>query len=124
MTPAEQWIQEGAEIGKKQGYRQGLLEGMNWILRFRFGTDAATLMPMLQTIQEPETLKKIEQALEQAQQLAEIKALIEQYRVIPPKQDEYAILDELIGICETGRSDASLHHDAILYGKSETENIR
>lgn len=83
MTLAEQWINEGTEIGKKQGYRQGLLEGMNWILRFRFGTDAATLMPMLQTIQDPETLKKIEQGFEQAQQLAEIKALIEQYRAVP-----------------------------------------
>ncbi|GAK54364.1 transposase YhgA-like protein [Candidatus Moduliflexus flocculans] len=98
MTLAEQWIQEGfekgfekgvqyaekqAEIGKKQGYCQGLLEGMNLVLRFRFGSDAATLMPVLQTIQDPETLKKIEQGFEQAQHLAEIKALIEQYRAVP-----------------------------------------
>ncbi len=98
MTLAEQWIQEGyekgyekgiqyaekqAEIGKKQAYRQGLLEGMNGILRVKFGNDAAGVMPMLQTIQDPDMLKKIEQSFEQAQQLAEIKALIEQHCSVP-----------------------------------------
>ncbi len=39
------------------------------------------------------------------------------------KQDEYAIIDELIGICETGCFDVSFHHDAIIYRKPEVENI-
>jgi len=29
----------------------------------------------------------------------------------------YAALDQLIGLCETGRADASLKHDEIIYSK-------
>ena len=94
MTLAEEWLNEGYEKGlkhaqkqaegmKKQAYCQGLLEGMQWLLRFKFGNDAVKLMPMLQTIQEPEILKKIEQGCEQSQQLVDLKALIEQYLSVP-----------------------------------------
>lgn len=34
--------------------------------------------------------------------------------------EEYAALDSLIGLCETGRTDASTQHDAIIYAKKET----
>ena len=90
MTLAEEWLNEGYEKGlkqaegmKKQAYCQGLSEGMQWLLRFKFGNDAVKLMPMLQTIQEPEILKKIEQGCEQSQQLVDLKALIEQYLSVP-----------------------------------------
>lgn len=33
------------------------------------------------------------------------------------KEEEiYAPLDEMIGMCESGRSDASVNHDKIIYG--------
>lgn len=31
------------------------------------------------------------------------------------EHDEYAVLDDLIGRCETERTDASIRHDAIIY---------
>jgi hypothetical protein len=53
-----------------------------------------------------ETLLKIEQD----------KILIEVEIVAPNRLEEgYAILDELVGFCESDRTDASLNHDAIIY---------
>ena len=51
------------------------------------------------------------------------KLLLDVQIVEPVEQDDYAILDELIGICETERSDASVHHNAIIYGKREASSI-
>lgn len=30
-------------------------------------------------------------------------------------EDGYSILDEMIGFCESNRTDASIHHDDIIY---------
>jgi len=30
-------------------------------------------------------------------------------------EEGYAILDELVGFCESNRTDASINHDAIIY---------
>ncbi len=35
----------------------------------------------------------------------------------PQAESEYAALDQIIGLCNTGRIDASVNHDQILYGK-------
>jgi len=33
--------------------------------------------------------------------------------------EDYAALDGLIGICETKRTDASVNHDAVIYGRKD-----
>ena len=33
-----------------------------------------------------------------------------------PEAPDYSALDQLAGLCETGRTDASVNHDAIIYG--------
>ncbi len=59
-----------------------------------------------------ETLKKIK----------EDKILIEVEIIEQNKLEEgYAILDELIGFCESNQTDASVNHDAIIYqSRSQT----
>jgi len=47
------------------------------------------------------------------------KILIEVEIIEPNKLEEgYAILDELVGFCESNRTDASVNHDAIIYESS------
>ena len=43
------------------------------------------------------------------------KIILEVKILTPDKKDEYSGLDQLIGICETGRTDGSLNHDTIIY---------
>ncbi len=59
-----------------------------------------------------ETLKKIK----------EDKILIEVEIIEQNKLEEgYAILDELVGFCESNQTDASVNHDAIIYqSRSQT----
>ncbi|MCI0495584.1 hypothetical protein L0Z72_11330 [candidate division KSB1 bacterium] len=52
------------------------------------------------------TLEKIKQA----------KILLEIEIIEPEKVDQgYAILDELVGFCESEQTDASIKHDKIIY---------
>jgi hypothetical protein len=43
------------------------------------------------------------------------KILLDIEIVDPTQDDAYEALDQLIGLCATGRTDASLNHDAIIY---------
>jgi hypothetical protein len=43
------------------------------------------------------------------------KILLDIEIVDPMRDDAYEALDQLIGLCATGRTDASLNHDAIIY---------
>ena len=57
------------------------------------------------------TLEKIKQA----------KILLEIEIIEPEKVDQgYAILDELVGFCESERTDASIKHDKIIYELEST----
>lgn len=43
-------------------------------------------------------------------------------KIVEPEQtEEYATLDQLIGICETGQTNASVNHDTILYSRRESK---
>ncbi len=44
------------------------------------------------------------------------KILLDIAIVEPLQNDAYDALDQLIGLCTTKRTDASLNHDAIIYG--------
>ena len=44
------------------------------------------------------------------------KILLDIAIVEPLQDDAYEALDQLIGLCATKRTDASLNHDAIIYG--------
>ncbi len=39
----------------------------------------------------------------------------------PDAGDEYSALDQIVGLCNTGRTDASVNHDQILYGKGKKQ---
>jgi hypothetical protein len=39
------------------------------------------------------------------------------------QNDVYAPFDELIGLCETNKSDASLNHDHIIYGRRDMDDF-
>lgn len=39
----------------------------------------------------------------------------------PPAAEEYAALDQIIALSNTGRTDASVNHDQILYGKGKKQ---
>ncbi len=41
----------------------------------------------------------------------------------PCEAENYAALDGLIGMCETKRTDASVNHDAIIYGSGRSTRI-
>ncbi|MGK5095539.1 hypothetical protein WDW89_26445 [Deltaproteobacteria bacterium TL4] len=47
------------------------------------------------------------------------KVLLDVKIVEPEQTEEYAALDRLIGICETGQTKASVNHDTILYSRKE-----
>ena len=44
--------------------------------------------------------------------------------VEPEREADYAPLDRLVGLCETGRTDASVNHDTIIYGRGEPDGLR
>jgi hypothetical protein len=50
------------------------------------------------------------------EKIKEDKILVE-VEIVEPKQLEegYTILDQLVGFCESNRTDASVNHDAIIY---------
>ena len=49
------------------------------------------------------------------------RILLEVEILEPELSSEYQALDQLIGLCETGKTDASLQHDRILYTRREPE---
>ena len=44
------------------------------------------------------------------------KILLDVTIVEPLQDDAYEVLDQLIGLCTTKRTDASFNHDSIIYG--------
>jgi len=44
------------------------------------------------------------------------KILLEIEFIKPIQTDDYSALDQIIGLCETKRTDASINHDKIIYG--------
>ncbi|MGK5092447.1 hypothetical protein WDW89_10605 [Deltaproteobacteria bacterium TL4] len=52
---------------------------------------------------------------EMFKEITKEKVLLDVKIVEPEQTDEYVALDQLIGICETGQTNASINHDTILY---------
>ena len=45
------------------------------------------------------------------------KKIMLDIEIVEPLQDDaYEALDQLVGLCTTKRTDASLNHDAVIYG--------
>ena len=40
------------------------------------------------------------------------------------ESNDYSALDRLVGLCESGRADASVNHDKIIYSAEEPDDIR
>lgn len=40
-------------------------------------------------------------------------------KIVPRPQinEDYSALDQLVGLCETGKTDASINHDKVIYSK-------
>jgi len=53
---------------------------------------------------------------ESLREIHQEKILLDIAIVEPLQDDAYEALDQLIGLCATKRTDASLNHDAIIYG--------
>ena len=80
-TIAEQWKKEafekGIQVGIQQGIREGLPEAIELGLKLKFGTRGLKIYPNIRKIEEVERLRSIKEAIEIAQELSEIKELIE-----------------------------------------------
>ena len=42
----------------------------------------------------------------------------------PLQTDDYSALDQLVGICETGHTDASVNHDTHIYERRNSDDLR
>ncbi|NJL58563.1 MAG: hypothetical protein HC887_01825 [Desulfobacteraceae bacterium] len=61
--------------------------------------------------------------IEQFKELREDKILLDIEIVDFFENDPYAPFDELIGLCESNRSDASVNHDMIIYGRRDMDDL-
>ncbi len=52
------------------------------------------------------------------------RIVLEVQLVEPGEVDDYSALDRLVGMCESGRTDASVNHDKIIYGTEASDDIR
>ncbi len=52
------------------------------------------------------------------------RIVLEVELVDPGESDDYSALDRLVGLCESGRTDASVNHDKIIYGTEVSDDIR
>ncbi len=52
------------------------------------------------------------------------RILLEVEIVKPVQPDDYSVLDQIVGLCETKHANASIDHDAIIYGRKDTNDLR
>ncbi|MEA3358460.1 MAG: hypothetical protein U9R17_03500 [Thermodesulfobacteriota bacterium] len=51
------------------------------------------------------------------------KVLLEVEVVKPFHKDDYSALDQIVGLCETKQTDASINHDKIIYGLKKNNDL-
>jgi len=51
------------------------------------------------------------------------KVLLEVEIIKPFHKDDYFALDQIVGLCETKRTDASINHDKIIYGLKKNNHL-
>jgi hypothetical protein len=68
--------EEGVQQGIQQGKREGLLEAVEMGLSLRFGSEGEKLLPEIRLIEDSERLEKIKNAVRAANDLAQVKALL------------------------------------------------
>ncbi|MCP4345644.1 MAG: hypothetical protein GY795_08965 [Desulfobacterales bacterium] len=73
MTLAEKLRNEGYQLG----HQKGLCEGIELGLSIRFGDQSLKLMPYIWQIQDTDRLKTIRDAVKTAEDVSDIKAMIE-----------------------------------------------
>ncbi|HAO23106.1 MAG: hypothetical protein BWK80_56320 [Desulfobacteraceae bacterium IS3] len=61
--------------------------------------------------------------IEAFREIRQNKVLLDVQILDPVQSDEYAALDQLIGLCETKQTDASVNHDAIIYGRRDRDDF-
>lgn len=49
------------------------------------------------------------------------RVLLEVEIIEPVPTDGYSVLDQLVGLCKTSRTDAARNHDAIIYSRDNVE---
>jgi hypothetical protein len=62
--------------GREQGKEEGLLKGLEVVLRMKFGPQGTDLLPALRQLQDSGRLETILQALEQAASLDDARKLL------------------------------------------------
>ena len=62
--------------------------------------------------------------LEELKAIKGDKVIVDIEIVEQPILNDYSALDQLIGICKTNRTDASINHDSIIYNLKNNNDIR
>jgi hypothetical protein len=73
----QQGVQQGLQQGLQQGMRKGLLEAVEMGLSLKFGAEGEKLLPAIRLIEDSERLERIKNAVKTAENLAEVKALLD-----------------------------------------------
>jgi len=72
----QQGLQQGVQQGREEGKREGLLEAIEMGLSLKFGDEGEKLLPAICAIQNSERLEKIKNAVRTADNLAQVKMLL------------------------------------------------
>ena len=86
-TMAQQWLEEGKQLGWQLGVRNTLLTSIRTGLEARFSADTTRLLPEIEKIQDLEQLQRLLNQLFKVTSLAEFQAA---YRAILATEHEAA----------------------------------
>ena len=62
--------------------------------------------------------------VEEFERLDRDSILLEVEVIEPEEPKDYSALDRLVGLCESGREDASVKHDEVIYGSVAPDGLR
>jgi flagellar biosynthesis/type III secretory pathway protein FliH len=68
--------EEGLELGREQGHREALQQGIEVALELKFGEAGLELLPLVQAEQRVDVLRAVQRAIRTACTLAEVRELL------------------------------------------------
>jgi hypothetical protein len=68
--------EEGFEKGREKGEIIGLQKGIEIALELKFGSEGLTLLPLIQSVQQIDVLRSVQEAIRTAESLDEIRQLV------------------------------------------------
>ena len=70
----EGW-QEGRQEGRQEGWQQGLIDGIEIVLELKFGMEGLSELPVIRKIEDPNLLRAIRDGLRTAKSLNELRRI-------------------------------------------------